>query len=287
MSRLGARSPSQQNRTKAQRNTRVADPEDFDEAPPWEPNVKKSNKRMADAVPKLAPVTKKPVRHQPDDDRAFTIDQSRKRRVPDPVEEEPRRPVRKTAKAAPAARLPSPKKEAPLPTIRDDGAVDPHTMSALQKQFGDRAERILEMLEDDEQTDGAISLLSRSIIQTLVRTLPLAETHVRNSQGTKGIYQLNQLVSGIRESLVDLQALREKGDLGRTIVERYIRPSYMEIGVQVTQMFTLVESNAKGRMSREDFVSFRQNLEDTKLNLARYMMAQYEEVAEGVASSLT
>lgn len=40
-------------------------------------------------------------------------------------------------------------------------------------------------------------------------------------------------------------------------------------------------------MDKQDFASFRVQLEEVKKNLARYMMAQYEDVSEGVASSLT
>jgi hypothetical protein len=263
---------------------RVADP-DEDDIPPWESSAKKRppKRTMSDVVPKLAA-------------KKASEPTQRKARRADPVEDldpdPPSRQVRpqRTApivladQSAPRRNAVAPR---PKPVVVPDAQFDQESVKALKSRFGNKAQTILDMLDSDEETDGAVSLLSRSLVQTLVGVLPMAESNVRESRGAKGIYQLNQLVSGIREMMVDLQALRDKGNLGRSVVDRHVRPAYMDMSVQVMQSFTLIESFAQSRMKSADYREFRAHVDEVKKNLAGYLTAQYADLREGVASSLT
>lgn len=181
----------------------------------------------------------------------------------------------------------TPKKPAALPvSIDGDGVISDEARRVLNREFKDKADFIIQQLEE-QNTDGAVSLLSRSVLQMLVRLLPLAEQTVIKSEGGKGIYQLNQMVSSVREMLTDLQALRDKGLLGHRIVERTIRPAFMDIGGQIVLGFVELEAKARKAMSPEDFRAYQQNLNDTKRALAEYMQAQYADIQEQVIASLS
>jgi hypothetical protein len=162
---------------------------------------------------------------------------------------------------------------------------DPEVVMALNSRFGTQADTIVEMISMGN-ADGASSLIIKALIQSVCEVLPMAEHHIRESKSTKGIYGFNTLVSTVRELLGDLQVLKDKANLGQSIVDRTIRPSYMDIASQLVTSMTLVQESAKGRMDKEDFKEFRVTVEQAKKGMADYMMAQYRDVSEQVVKSL-
>jgi hypothetical protein len=70
------------------------------------------------------------------------------------------------------------------------------------------------------------------------------------------------------------------------LVERHVRPSYLDIAVQITAAFAEMETAARLRMEKADFEYYRDNvLNLMKRNLASYMSQQYEAVSEGIVKS--
>lgn len=165
--------------------------------------------------------------------------------------------------------------------------ITPEAISALKTRFGSKAEVIIDQIESDD-TDGATTLLYKSLLQSLVEIIPIAEGAVRSSGAKRGVYQFNQVVSQTRELLADIQAMRDRGLLGNSIVERHVRPAFMDIAVQIVVSMTGVEQAARTRMSNEDFRSFRAEVTSAaKASLADYIKAQYDEVASSVVQSLS
>ena len=158
-------------------------------------------------------------------------------------------------------------------------------VEALNSRFGLQSQTIVDMI-DMGNSDGASSLIVKALLQSLVEVLPMAEHNIRQSKTTKGIYGFNTIVSSIRELLGDLQSLRDRSSLGQSIVDKTVRPSYMDIAVQVVSAFTLIQDSAKSRMDPSDFKEFRSNLDGVKKGLSDYLMAQYKDVSEQVVKSL-
>lgn len=158
-------------------------------------------------------------------------------------------------------------------------------LALLNSRFGNKTETIVDMI-DMGNSDGASSLIVKALLQSLVEVLPMAEHNIRQSRATKGIYGFNTIVSSIRELLGDLQSLKDRASLGQSIVDKTVRPSYMDIAVQVVAAFTLLQDSAKSRMDDSDFKEFRRDLEGTKKGLSDYLMAQYKDVSEQVVKSL-
>lgn len=167
--------------------------------------------------------------------------------------------------------------------------VDPDTgeiEKVLKSRFGKSSDTIIELLEFGND-DGAIALLLKSLMQTLVDVLPTLEHAVRNSNGRYGTYQFNQTISQVRELLADIQATKDKGMLGQSIVSRHVLPAFLEIAVQVVVTLANIETAAKSRMSKEDFASFRGVVEDSKKGLATYIDTQHRAVSDAVVRSLS
>lgn len=168
----------------------------------------------------------------------------------------------------------------------DPAEIEKSMVLAVKSTFGEQAQTVVDMMEANN-SDGATSLVTKAIIQSIVKMLPVAEQVMIKSGTTRGVYSFNSLVTSIRELLGDLKAHRDQGALGQSIVERSIRPSYMDIAVQIVTAFTLLQSSAKDRMTPEDFKEFRALIDENKSGLAGYITAQYEDVSEKVVRSLS
>lgn len=189
----------------------------------------------------------------------------------------------------------SPDRAAPakkyLPKVVTEGeslpaTIEPETAQKLQSMFGKKADVIVNMLESDDN-DGALTLVSRSLLQTLVDILPIAESAVRKTNGAKGVYGFNQLVSQVREMCNDIRAHQDRGHIGQRIVEQSIRPVFVSISMQIVQSFIELDSIARVSMKPSDYERFVKQMDGMKTSLAQYMMSQYNEVEQQVVRSLS
>lgn len=113
---------------------------------------------------------------------------------------------------------------------------------------GDNAESILQLL-DQGNSAAAVPLIYQSMLQSLVDLIPLAEHAVRESKGAKGVYQINSLISSIRELMADIQSAQDRGMLGETIVDQIVRPSYSDLATSVLQEYKAISDDMKEHMS--------------------------------------
>jgi hypothetical protein len=117
--------------------------------------------------------------------------------------------------------------------------------------------------------------------------MPAVEGHVRRSGGQKGVYQLTQLSSQLRETCADIQAYRDRSNLGNKVVERYLRPAFLDIAVQITRTWIELEAGAASKMSKEDMAKYQEDyLTPMKRGIADYLMKQYEDVSSSLVQSL-
>ena len=164
--------------------------------------------------------------------------------------------------------------------------IDKTALKSIESMFGQRSDSIIELL-DVGNSDGALSLIMKTLLSTLVDTMPAVEGHVRRSGGQKGVYQLTQLSSQLRETCADIQAYRDRSNLGNKVVERYLRPAFLDIAVQVTRTWIELEAGAASRMSKEDMEKYQEDyLVPMKRGIADYLMKQYEDVSSSLVQSL-
>lgn len=164
--------------------------------------------------------------------------------------------------------------------------IDKTALKSIESMFGQRSDSIIELL-DVGNSDGALSLIMKTLLSTLVDTMPAVEGHVRRSGGQKGVYQLTQLSSQLRETCADIQAYRDRSNLGNKVVERYLRPAFLDIAVQITRTWIELEAGAASKMSKEDMEKYQEDyLIPMKRGIADYLMKQYEDVSSSLVQSL-
>jgi hypothetical protein len=147
----------------------------------------------------------------------------------------------------------------------------------LRSILGDSAEDIQQLLEKGD-SDSATTLLHKRLLQTLVDLVPCAEANVRKTKGARGVYQINSLISSIREVMIDIQNLSDKGALGEALVEKIIRPSFLDIGMRIVESYSSVAMDAKTSMSPEEFRGFKEKLAENRKNIAEYIQNEYGRV---------
>lgn len=149
----------------------------------------------------------------------------------------------------------------------------------MKSIIGDSAEDIQQLLEVGDN-DSAVSLIYKRILQSLVDLLPFAEHAVRKSKGARGVYQINSLISSIRELMTDIQSAQDRGMLGEALVEKIIRPSFLDIGMEIMKEYAAVADDSKALMDKESHTKFLSLLRSSRGRMGDKITGEYKQVQE-------
>ena len=159
-------------------------------------------------------------------------------------------------------------------------------VEAMDSILGNSSEKILQLLESNEN-DSAVTLINKKLIQSLVDLIPLAEQNVRNSEGKQGVYQINSLISSLRELLTDMQSSQDRGMLGKALVEQVIRPVFLDIGMKIVEEYSMIAADAKESMDAKDYDAFRTYLKESRSRLAAIINAKYGDASQQAEAFLS
>lgn len=151
----------------------------------------------------------------------------------------------------------------------------------MRSIIGDSAEEIQQLLESNHN-DSATTLMQKRMLQTVVDLLPYAEHNVRQTKGARGVYQINSLLTSLRELMIDMQSTRDKGAMGAEMVERVIRPAFLDIGMMLVQEDARLDSEIKDVLGLENFKKIRLARKESLNRVAETIQAKYNE-AKGQA----
>ena len=170
--------------------------------------------------------------------------------------------------------------KANLPVVADGRKrISKLNTKNMRSIMGDAAEDIQQLLEAGEN-DSATTMMHRRMLQSLVDLLPYAEHNVRKSKGQRGVYQVNSLISSVRELIIDLQSTQDRGQVGALLIERVIRPSYLDIGMAVVQEYATLLADARSLMEPDDYKTFKAAHTESRRRLAESIQAQFGKVKE-------
>lgn len=149
----------------------------------------------------------------------------------------------------------------------------------MRSIIGDDAENIHQLLEVGD-ADSATSLIYKTALQTLVDLLPYAEHQVRITKGQRGVYQVNSLIQSVRELMVDLQSAQDRGAMGELMVDKIVRPAFLDIGMSVVREFAEVLATAKEFMPEDRYVVYRAELKSAKERIGHDINVAFESAKE-------
>lgn len=149
----------------------------------------------------------------------------------------------------------------------------------LRSILGDSAEDIQQLLEIGD-SDNATALMLKRMLQALIDLVPYAEHNVRKSKGQRGVYQINSLISSIRELMVDLQSAQDRGAIGEALNEKILRPAFLDVAMMLVKETALLASDVKDLVSVEDYNNkFRPLVIEQRTRIGKYVQERYEEAA--------
>jgi len=149
----------------------------------------------------------------------------------------------------------------------------------MRSIIGDSAEDIQQLLEAGDN-DNATALMLKRMLQALVDLVPYAEHNVRKSKGQRGVYQINSLISSIRELMVDLQSAQDRGAIGEALNEKILRPAFLDVAMMLVKENALLSSDVKELLSVDDYNNkFRPLVLEQRTRIGQYVQKRYEEAA--------
>lgn len=155
-----------------------------------------------------------------------------------------------------------------------------------KSMFGERSEEMLDLIQRNDK-DGAVVLIYKQLLSMMVDLMPVAESVVRRSSGTKGIYQLNMMSSQIREMLTDMQAIQDRGMLGKTLIEKSVRPAFLDIAMQIVQAMHSVQTEVLAYVPPKNHDRVKALFADNRRGIGEYIQTQYKQVSDDLVKGLT
>ena len=155
----------------------------------------------------------------------------------------------------------------------------------MRSIIGDSAEAIQQLLESDSN-ESAIALMQKRVLQALVDTLPYAEHAIRKTKGVRGVYQFNSLITSIREVMIDMQSTRDKGAIGASMVERILRPAFLDIGMTIVQEEARLDTEIRDLLGSEGYRTIRTARKDATTRIAQTIQAKYAEAKQQAVTFL-
>jgi hypothetical protein len=166
--------------------------------------------------------------------------------------------------------------EKAAPAVKKISKLNTKNMRSI---LGDSAEEIQQLLETND-SDSATMLLQKRLLQSLTDMIPMTEHAIRKSKGTRNVYQFNSLVTSLREILIDIQSTKDRGALGDALVEKIIRPSFLDIGMLLVQEDARVTADAKDLLDPKAFKEFKRIKAESLQRTAEFIQKQYLQVKD-------
>ena len=164
--------------------------------------------------------------------------------------------------------------------VTDLKSISKLRTKGMRSIIGDSAEDIQQLLEAGDN-DNATSLMLKRMLQALIDLVPYAENNVRKSKGQRGVYQINSLISSIRELMIDLQSAQDRGAIGEALNEKVLRPAFLDVAMMLVKENAVLSADVKDLLSVEDYNNkFRPLIIAQRTAIGQYVQNRYEEAAQ-------
>ena len=164
-------------------------------------------------------------------------------------------------------------------------SLDKKDRESLSSYFGEHSGKIMELIEMND-SDGAMTLLKKKLLQTTVDILPYAEDVLRGSGTSRGTYQFVTLVSQIRELMADIQADTDRKFIARSISDNIIRPAFMDVAQTMITEHHSFKTHTAELLRPENTKKFNDMTKDLAQLLARKMNDVYRDVEVKIFEAL-
>lgn len=196
------------------------------------------------------------------------------------VVEDPPKKKKKKRIEAPDDEIPPDLKSLNLPMLKGSRTgISKIKSKKMRSIIGDSAEDIQQLLEVGD-SDSASMMIYKRALQALIDLVPYAEHNIRESKGRHGVYQINSLIQSIRELLIDIQGANDRGAVGERLIEKIMRPSFLDIGMALMQEFASVATEVKPDLNEKQYDLLRAALKSSQERIGGVIQKQFFDVKE-------
>lgn len=155
----------------------------------------------------------------------------------------------------------------------------------MRSIIGDSVDQIQHLLEVGSN-ESALSLIQKRLLQSVIDVLPFAENSIRNTEGQRGVYQFNSLITSMRELMIDMQSTRDKGAIGAELIERVLRPAFMDLAMTLVQEEARFANAIGDKLSTENYKVVRELNKELISRVAEAIKEKYGEAKAQAISFL-
>lgn len=171
------------------------------------------------------------------------------------------------------------KKKPKLPALTAEGKQRISKSGKLHSIMGDDAESLQQLLESGD-SDSALSILNKRLIQTSIDLIAEVEAGIRESNGRFGVHSFNGLVQTIRELMIDLQSTQDRGAMGVTLMDTVIRPAMLEIAMAIMTEYATVANEIKLLVDADTYKEVRESQKASQTRAAALIQSQYGQIRD-------
>jgi hypothetical protein len=110
--------------------------------------------------------------------------------------------------------------------------------------------------------------------------LPFAEEQVRKTKGQKGVYQVNSLITSIRELMIDMKSDQDRGALGSHMIEQVVRPAFLDIGMSIVLEEEKFLKDMRAQLAPEAYTTVRLAHAETLKAVSMKVQEEYRDAKE-------
>jgi hypothetical protein len=146
--------------------------------------------------------------------------------------------------------------------------------------LGHDLDRIQDMIELGDH-DTASTMIYKRMLQALLETAKnVFENVVQGSGGARGVQAMNMITSSIRDIMIDIQQAQDRGNMGVSLVEKVIMPSFLDIGMMLLKENEKLKQKLRRDLSPELMTRYETILEEYDSKVGDYVQTQFKEVRE-------
>lgn len=169
----------------------------------------------------------------------------------------------------------------------DDEQVAEEMEAAIARgsSFGYKLDHIRAHLLNKDYQSASLTT-KEALLATMIELVPLAEASLRKSNVSKGIYQFQSLVGGVRELLTDLDGERDLNVMVQSILDEAVRPVFLLLAQMIIQFSNSLKRQLRAELDDKKCKAVYPLVDEQVQELAGYVQGMFNEVQTRVNRKL-
>lgn len=146
-------------------------------------------------------------------------------------------------------------------------------------------DEIHDMIEEG-RWDEVQGVMYKRMAQSLSSLLPYLEGEIRNTSGKKGAFNYNAMITTVRDLLGDIQQAQDRGRLGELIVDKLLRPAFMDVGMIFIKEHDMLQSRLRQSLDSEQMRVMQIWLDESQRRFVDQIQDEFRKLHEKVKEFL-